>query len=178
MSNLQIGDAAINFTLPGIDGEMYTLENYRDKSALAVIFSCNHCPYVLAWEDRLMATQADYADQGVQFVLINANDATKKPADSFEGMQTHAAEKGFNFPYLHDESQDVAKAYGAERTPEIFLFDHKGVLRYHGAPDDNYEDPSEVQAHYLRDALDAVLKGEAPSTTQTQPQGCTIKWKD
>lgn len=178
MSNLQPGDAAIDFTLPGIDGESYTLEDYRDKTAVAVIFSCNHCPYVLAWEDRLIAAQADYADRGVQFLLINANDATKKPADSFEGMQAHAAEKGFNFPYLHDESQEVAKAYGAERTPEIFLFDQKGVLRYHGAPDDNYEDPGAVQAHYLRDALDAVLEGEMPPTAQTPPQGCTIKWKD
>ena len=177
MANLNIGDKALAFDLPGVDGKNYTLDQYSDKAAVAVIFSCNHCPYVLAWEDRLIQAQADYADKGVQLVAINANDAEKYPTDSFDAMKTHAEEKAFNFPYLHDATQAVATAYGAERTPEIFLFDADGTLRYHGAPDDNYEDPDAVETTYFRDALDAVLAGDAPGTVQTPPKGCTIKWK-
>jgi peroxiredoxin len=177
MANLSIGDNAIPFELPGIDGQTYSLDQYGDQQAIAVIFSCNHCPYVLAWEDRLIQLQADYADKGVQFIAINANDAEKYPADSFDGMKSHAAEKNMNFPYLHDESQEIARAYGAERTPEIFLFDSTGKLRYHGAPDDNYENPDAVSQQYLRDALEAVLSGSAPATAETPPKGCTIKWK-
>ncbi len=160
---MQLNDQAIPFSLPGTDKQQYALSDYADKAAVAVIFSCNHCPYVLAWEDRMIQIQADYADEGVQLVLINANDASKYPTDSFPAMQKHAAAKGFNFPYLHDETQEVATAYGATRTPEVFLFDGEGLLRYHGAIDDSYEDPSAVQAQYFRDALDAVLAGSAPA---------------
>lgn len=177
MSNLKIGDAAIPFKLPGVDGENHALEDYTGKNAVAVIFSCNHCPYVLAWEDRLIAAQADYAGKGVQIIAINANDATTHPTDSFDKMQSHARDKGFNFPYLHDESQAIARAYGAERTPEIFLFDKAGKLAYHGTVDDNYEDPAGVSSAYFRDALDAVLAGNQPEVAETAPVGCTIKWK-
>jgi len=174
---LALGTSAVSFTLPGIDGSDHTLDDYSDKNAVAVIFSCNHCPYVLAWEDRLIALQNEYADKGVQFIAISANDAEKYPTDSFDNMKKHAAEKGFPFPYLYDESQATAKAYGAERTPEVFLFDADGNLTYHGAPDDNYEDAAAVQAQYFRDALEATLAGNAPATAQTAPVGCTIKWK-
>jgi len=174
---MQLGDQAIPFALPGTDNRQYALSNYADKAAVAVIFSCNHCPYVLAWEDRMIQIQADYADQGVQLVLINANDAAKYPTDSFPAMQTHAAQKGFNFPYLHDETQEVATAYGATRTPEVFLFDGDGALKYHGAIDDNVEEPNAVRSQYFRDALDAVLAGSSPAVGSTPPVGCTIKWK-
>lgn len=174
---LAVGENAIPFDLPGVDGKNHTLADYSDKDAVAVIFTCNHCPYVLAWEDRLIAIQADYADEGVQLIGIGSNDAVKYPADSFENMKTHASEKGFNFPYLRDESQDIARAYSAERTPEIFLFDKAGTLRYHGVVDDNYEDPAAVSTTYFRDALDAVLAGEQPAVTDTKPVGCSIKWK-
>lgn len=174
---LAIGDKAVGFELPGVDGSTYALDDFSGKNAVAVIFTCNHCPYVLAWEDRMIAIQREYADKGVQLVGICANDATKYPADSFENMQKHAQEKDFNFPYLHDESQAIASAYGAERTPEVFLFDGDGTLRYHGTIDDNYDDPDAVQAAYFRDALDAVLAGNAPAVTNTAPVGCTIKWK-
>ncbi|MCO6449854.1 MAG: thioredoxin family protein [Caldilineales bacterium] len=177
MSNLQIGDSAIQFNLPGVDGRSHALSDYGDKNAVAVIFSCNHCPYVLAWEDRMIAIQQDYAAQGVQLIAIGANDAVKYPTDSFDAMKTHAAEKGLNFPYLRDESQEIATAYGAQRTPEIFLFDQAGELRYHGAIDDNYDDPDGVQQTYLRSALDAVLASQAPAIAETPPVGCTIKWK-
>ncbi len=177
MAALKIGDKAIPFKLIGVDDQQHALSDYADKAAVAVIFSCNHCPYVRAWEDRMIQIQADYADKGVQLIAINANDATKYPDDSFPKMKERAQEKGFNFPYLYDETQEVARAYGAERTPEVFLFDGEGILRYHGAIDDNYEDPNAVQHHYLRDALDAVLAGQDPPVAETPPVGCTIKWK-
>ncbi len=177
MANLKPGDRAIPFTLPGVDDKEHALSDYADKEAVVVIFSCNHCPYVQAWEDRMIQIQADYADKGVQLIAISANDAKKYPADSFPKMKERAREKGFNFPYLYDETQEVARAYGAERTPEVSLFDKAGVLRYHGAIDDNYEDPNAVRHHYLRDALDAVLAGQDPPVQETPPVGCTIKWK-
>ena len=174
---MQIGDSAIPFSLPGTDNQQHALADYADKAAVAVIFSCNHCPYVRAWEDRMVQIQADYAAQGVQLIAINANDVGKYPADSFPNMRARAAEKGFNFLYLFDETQEVASAYQATRTPEVFLFDGDGVLRYHGAIDDNYEESEAVQQHYLRDALDAVLAGETPMVASTPAVGCTIKWK-
>ncbi|GAB4509754.1 MAG: thioredoxin family protein [Anaerolineae bacterium] len=174
---LFLGAAAVDFDLPGVDGRQHKLSDYADKQAVAVVFSCNHCPYVLAWEDRLIQLQADYADKGVQLILIGANDGEKYPADSFEKMQEHAEEKSFNFPYLRDETQEIARAYGAQRTPEIFLFDKSGVLRYHGTVDDSYDDPNAVTAPYFRNAIDAVLAGQAPEVADTAPVGCTIKWK-
>jgi peroxiredoxin len=177
MTYLHPGDRVIAFALPGVDGKTHTLSDYADKEAVAVIFTCNHCPYARAWEDRLVEIQADYRSKGVQFLAISANDAVKYPDDGFDAMKQRAQDKGFNFPYLYDESQEVAREYGAERTPEVFLFDKNGVLQYHGAPDDNHEDPSAVQNRYLRTALDAVLAGKAPTVTQTTLVGCTIKWK-
>lgn len=174
---LNIGSDAVAFSLPGVDDKTHALDDFKDKDVLAVFFSCNHCPYVLAWEDRIIAAQADYADKGVQFVAIGSNDAEKYPTDNFENMKVHSAEKGFNFPYLHDASQEIAKAYGAERTPEIFIFDKDRKLRYHGTIDDNYENPEAVTVSYLRNALDAVLAGNEPETAETAPVGCTIKWK-
>jgi len=177
MANLKPGDQAVHFSLPGVDGSQHALADYADKEAVAVIFSCNHCPYVRAWEGRMVQIQSDYADKGVQLLAISSNDARKYPDDSFPRMKERAKEKGFNFPYLYDETQEIAQAYGAERTPEVFLFDKSGVLHYHGAIDDNYDNPKAVQSHYLRRALDAVLAGQTPPTAQTPPVGCTIKWK-
>jgi peroxiredoxin len=137
---------------------------------------CNHCPYVLAWLDRLMAAAREYAGKGVSFVGINANDETKYPADSFEKMKELAQERALPFPYLRDEPQEVVAAYGAQRTPEVFVFDADLKLRYHGAPDDNY-DQTQASEPYLRNALDAVLAGKRPPVAETQPVGCTVKWK-
>jgi peroxiredoxin len=176
MANVKIGDQALPFNLPGVDGKQHSLAEYSGKNVV-LIFSCNHCPYVRAWEDRMVQIQSDYEGKGVQLVAVNANDASKYPDDSFEKMQERAVEKHFNFPYLRDESQQVARAYGAERTPEVFLFDMKGKLRYHGVIDDNYDNPAAVKVKFLRDALDSVLSGGLPVTTETKPIGCTIKWK-
>lgn len=177
MAKLSTGDQIIPLALPGVDGETHSTADYASKEALAVIFSCNHCPYVKAWEDRMVQIQADYTDKGVQFLVVSSNDPAKYPEDNFDQMKVRAEEKGFNFPYLYDESQEIATAYGAERTPEVFLFDKVGALRYHGAIDDNYDDPAAVESHYLRQALDAVLSGGEPGTASTKPVGCTIKWR-
>ena len=177
MANLKIGDRAIPFQLPGVDGKKHALNDYEGKDTVVVIFSCNHCPYVRAWEDRMVQIQTDYMSKGVQLLAINANDAIQYPDDSFPKMKERAREKKFNFPYLHDETQKVAHAYGAERTPEVFLFDKNSILRYHGAIDDNYDDPKAVNEHYLRKALDAVLAGKVVTISETKPVGCTVKWK-
>ena len=177
MANPSPGGKAVPFELPGVDDSNHALADYADNEAIGVVFTCNHCPYARAWEDRLIEIQAGFADRGVQLVAISANDAKKYPDDSFPKMKERSEEKGFNFPYLYDESQEVARAYGAARTPEVFLFDKGGTLRYHGAVDDNYDDSAAVRSHYLVDALEAVLGGREPATKETAPVGCTIKWK-
>jgi len=173
---MKIGDKAIDFSLVGVDDQVHSPDDYPGKH-LAVIFSCNHCPYVRAWEDRMVKIQADYEKKGLQLLSINANDEVKYPDDSFPKMKQRAREKKFNFPYLRDKDQTVAKSYGAQRTPEVFLFDANRVLRYHGTIDDNYDDPNAVRAHYLRDALDALLQAREIAIPETAPVGCTIKWK-
>jgi peroxiredoxin len=176
MANLKIGDKAIDFTLIGTDNLKHSLTDYPGNCAV-VIFSCNHCPYVRAWEDRMVAIQGDYASKGVHLIAINSNDAEHYPEDNFENMKARAKDKHFSFPYLRDEDQTVAKLYGAQRTPEVFVFDRDSKLRYHGAIDDNYDDPSAVKRHYLRNALDALVGKTKPPVPETQPVGCTIKWK-
>ncbi|HWB21430.1 MAG TPA: thioredoxin family protein [Gaiellaceae bacterium] len=173
--SLALAEHAPSFALPGVDGQLHTLESYGDAAILVLIQSCNHCPYVLAWEGRMKAIQSDYADRGVRLVAFNSNDANYKPADSFEEMVKHAADGNFNFDYLHDEDQSLAKALGAERTPEVFVFDRERKLVYHGAIDDN-RDETEVGSNYLRDALGALLEGHEPAVAETPPVGCTVKW--
>ncbi|HZR41844.1 MAG TPA: thioredoxin family protein [Ktedonobacteraceae bacterium] len=178
MANLLTGDTAVDFTLPATNGETYNLHDaFRDAKAVIVVFTCNHCPYARAWEDRINAIARDYASQGVRLFAINANDAILHPGDSLEQMVKRSVEKEFVFPYLHDETQVVAHAYGAERTPEVFVFDAAAKLRYHGAPDDNYEDEHAVKHAYVREALDAILADQNVATAETKPVGCTIKWK-
>ena len=174
--SIALGAEAPQFDLPGVDGRNHSLSEYDDAEALVLIQSCNHCPYVQAWEDRMSAIARDYADRGVQVVAVNSNDAEHYPADSFEAMQARAAARGFAFDYLYDEPQKVARTLGAERTPEVFLFDRDRRLVYHGAIDDN-RDETAAQKHYLRDALDAVLSGEDAAAAETPPVGCTVKWK-
>ncbi|MDQ7859991.1 MAG: thioredoxin family protein [Armatimonadota bacterium] len=174
---LALRERLIPFSLPSTDGRTISSDDYAAVPVLGVVFWCNHCPYVKAWEDRVIAVQREYAGRGVQFILINSNDPVKYPADSFDAMVETARAKQYPFPYLFDETQEIARRFGATRTPEIFLFDRQRELRYHGAPDDNYEDPSAVRAHYLRDAVEALLAGREPATTETPPRGCTIKWK-
>ena len=174
---ISVGSTAPDFKLKGVDGEEYSLDSFADKKAVAVIISCNHCPYVLAWEDRMIAIQRDYEARGVALIAINPNDDVAYPADSFDNMVRRSEEKGFNFPYVRDETQETARAYGASRTPEVFLLDADRTVHYHGAIDDNYDDPNAVQQHYLRDAIEALLAGKEPEVSTTPPVGCTVKWK-
>jgi peroxiredoxin len=173
---LTIGTEAPQFDLPGVDGRSHSLEDYGDAQALVLIQSCNHCPYVQAWEGRMIEIQRDYHDSGVRVVAISSNDAEHYPEDSFEEMKARAQRQGFNFDYLYDEDQSIARALGSSRTPEVFLFDHDRRLVYHGAIDDS-RDERAVTQHYLRDALDALLAGEQAPVTETPPVGCTVKWK-
>ena len=175
MSTAQI-DTAPSFALPDSTGAQRTLESYADAAALVLVQSCNHCPYVQAWEGRMKAIQADYADRGVALVAINSNDPERYPEDGFEKMGARAKSEGFNFDYLWDEDQSLARELGAERTPEVFLFDRERRLVYHGAIDDSRDDTA-VTPHYLRDALDAVLEGREPPVAETPPSGCSVKWR-
>lgn len=171
MGRLSLGDQAPGFALPGVDGGDHALDDYEGMP-VAVVFSCCHCPYVHAWEDRLNDVTKDYEGRAA-LVAVNANDHL---GDSFDDMKARAAEKGFAFPFLRDESQEVAAAYGAVRTPEVFVFDAERKLVYHGAPDSDYTDPNRAEP-YLRRALDAALEGETPAVAESPPVGCTIKWR-
>jgi peroxiredoxin len=164
------------FDLPGVDGANHSLDEYADAPALAVVWSCNHCPYVQAWEGRMIELQREYGDRGFRLVAINSNDADSYPEDSFDEMRKRAERQGFNFDYLYDEEQSVLRAYGAERTPEVFLFDRDRKLVYHGAIDDS-RDETEVSQRYLRDAIEAILAGEEPPVRETPPVGCSVKWR-
>ncbi|TAJ08493.1 MAG: thioredoxin family protein [Nitrospirae bacterium] len=172
----QLGDPAPEFSLPGVDGTTSSLDGFAGKPVLVVIFSCNHCPYVQAYEDRLIGIQRDYGNRGVQLVAINSNDDVHYPEDDLDSMMARAKAKGFNFPYLCDRSQRVARAYGAPHTPQIFVFDRDRRLRYTGKIDDNWQRPEAVTRHYLRDALEALLVQREPAEPITHAIGCTIKW--
>lgn len=174
---LQIGSSIPSFELPSIDGKTYSLNSFEDKKALVIIFSCNHCPYVQAYENRIIQIQSDYENKGVTVVAINSNDAVKYPEDSFDEMKKRANAKKFNFPYLRDEDQSVAHAFDASHTPEVFLFDEKRKLIYHGKIDDNWQEKDKVKTHYLREALDEILSEKQISIPETYSIGCTIKWK-
>ncbi len=175
---LHLGKNIIPFSLPATDGKGYGPLDFEDKKVLVVIFMCNHCPYIKATIDRMIAIQADYAEKGVQLLGINANDADDYPEDSFEAMQAWVEEKGVNFPYLRDDSQHVARAYQAQCTPDIYVFDENRKLAYHGRIDDNWKDPAAVTKQDLREALDALLAGEKVSEDQKPSMGCSIKWKE
>jgi len=174
---LKIGSKLPGFNLPATDGKNYSPNLFADKKALIIIFSCNHCPYVQAYEERIKHIQSDYLSKGAAVVAINSNDDKEYPDDSFENMKKRASEKKFNFPYLRDESQEIAKAFDASHTPEIFLFDKERKLAFHGKIDDNWQEPGKVNSKYLREALDELLDGKEISVPETFTIGCTIKWK-
>jgi len=178
--SLALGQPAPDFNLPGVDGKSHRLADYTGKvKGLAVIFSCNHCPTVIKYEERMMALGREFAGRGAPFVLISANDVVKYPADSFDNMKRRAADKSYPFPYLYDEPQSVARAYGAQVTPHIFLFDAEMKLVYRGALDDNADNPAAVKRHYLREALEAVSAASPDriANPKTRPVGCSVKWK-
>jgi peroxiredoxin len=172
--SLTLGEVAPGFSLPATDG---SAQGTDGDGVVAVVFTCNHCPYALAWHERIAAVARDYAERGVRVLAVNPNDAERYPRDSFEAMRRRVeGDGGWPMPYLRDEDQAVARAYGAQTTPDVFVLDGRRRLRYRGAPDADYDDPS-LQARWLRDALDAVLDGRDPDPAQTQPVGCSIKWR-
>jgi peroxiredoxin len=175
--SLPLGSPAPDFSLPGVDGETHTLEGYAYAKVLVLVQFCNHCPYVLAWEDRLSGICTDYAGRGVRIVAVNSNDAEAYPDDSFEKMQERAAKKKFPFAYVYDETQELARALGSERTPEVFVFDQDRILKYHGAIDDS-RDQRSVRTQYLRDALGGLLRGKEPPVPQSEPVGCSVKYRE
>jgi thiol-disulfide isomerase/thioredoxin len=174
---LRLGDPAPDFVgLLGTDGKKYSLNSFSDVPTLVLVVSCNHCPYVQAYEERMIAIQRDYKDRGVSILAVNSNYDRDYPEDSYENMVKRAKEKGFNFAYIRDETQSLAKALSAVCTPEVFVFDRERKLVYHGRIDEN-KDPSKVTRHDLRNALDAITTGEKPDVAETRPFGCSVKWR-
>jgi peroxiredoxin len=168
---LSIGASAPAHELPDTEGNPHAL--HEDGATTVVVFTCNHCPYALAWHDRLASVADDY---DVRFLAVNPNDAERYPSDSYEAMQKRVAEEGWSFPYLRDEDQEAARSFGAKTTPDVFVLDGEGTLRYRGAPDADHRDPSQ-EAAWLREALDALLAGEEIARPETDPVGCSVKWK-
>lgn len=173
-----IGDNATDFELKNVDGKMVSLSDYKDAKGFLVIFTCNHCPYAVAYEDRIIALDAKYKSQGVPVIAINPNNPNVQPQDSFEKMKIRAKEKGFTFPYLLDDGQKIYPQYGASRTPHVFLLQktEKGnIVKYIGAIDDNYQNADAVETKYVEDAVDAMLKGAKIPIETTKAIGCSIK---
>ena len=172
---LELGARAPDFDLPGTDGARHSLKSFDSFPILAVAFTCNHCPYVKDYEERMVAIQDDYLKKGVRLVAINSNDEKAYPEDAFGPMVDRARERGFTFPYLRDESQSVVDAYGAVCTPHVFVFDYERRLRYRGRIDDS-RDPAAVKSPDLRNALDDLAAGRGVRVPDTRPFGCSIKW--
>jgi peroxiredoxin len=172
---LSLNDPAPPFTLPDTEGTPTPLPA-ADAAATVVVFTCNHCPYALAWHERINDVARDYADRGVQVLQVNPNDAERYPRDSLEAMRARVEAGEFAGPYLRDEDQEVAYAYGARTTPDVFVLGPDGRLAYRGAPDADHGDPS-LNAAWLREALDAVLDGRPAGRPETEPRGCSVKWK-
>lgn len=176
----KVGDPATDFSLKNIDSKMVSLKDFPEAKGFIVVFTCNHCPYAVAYEDRIIAIDKKYRDLGYPVVAINPNDPALVEADSFENMQKRAREKGFTFPYLIDEGQKIFPQYGATRTPHVYVLqkvDEDLIVKYIGTIDDNYSDASAVTEKYLENAVDALLKGEEPDPAFTKAIGCTIKVK-
>jgi len=176
---LSLGDAAPMATvkMKSVDGRELSIADVAGAKGMLVMFSCNHCPYVKAWEDRIAAIGNGAPAQGVGVIVINANDPETYPDDDYAAMQKRAQEKGFKFPYVVDATSDVARAFGATRTPEVYLFDAAGRLVYKGAIDDNAQDAAKVQHRYLADAIDALAAGRELGDRETKAIGCSIKFR-
>ncbi|MBV2246390.1 MAG: thioredoxin family protein [Lentimicrobium sp.] len=175
------GDKAIDFKLKNIDGNYVSLADFPDAKGFIVIFTCNHCPYSVAYEDRIIELDKKFKPLGYPVIAINPNDPEIQPQDGFEEMKTRAAEKGFTFPYLFDEGQKVYPVYGANRTPHVFLLQSENgtnKVMYVGAIDDNYQDETAVKEKYVENAVNALIVGRKPDPNFTKAIGCTIKKKN
>ena len=174
------GDYAIDFNLKNLEGKMVSLSQYADAKGFIVVFSCNVCPVVLKYEDRIKDLHKEYRSKGYPVVAINSNDPSLSPGDSYEAMKKHARKSGYEFEYLYDDSQVVAKTYGATNTPHVYLLskdEGKLKVEYVGAIDNNADNATAADKKYVVDALNRLIKGEQPSVTATKAVGCGIKWK-
>lgn len=173
---IDIGKQAPDFSLPGVDGKDWSLGDFADSRLLVVMFTCNHCPFVVGSEDRMKTFYADYKERGVAMVGINSNETDEHVTDTFDHMVARAKEIGFGWPYLRDDSQDVAKAYGAQRTPHYFVLDENRVVRYTGRMDDDPRNPGQETTCELRDAVDDLLADREVAVPVTDSIGCNVKW--
>ncbi len=173
----KVGDTAADFKLKNVDGKKLSLTDIKDAKGYIVVFTCNTCPYAVAYEDRIIALHQKYAAQGYPVVAINSNDKDVKPDDSYDKMKVRAKEKNFPFAYIYDETQEVAKTFGALKTPHVYILDKNRVVRYIGAIDDNSEDAAAVKEKYAENALDALVAGKDVAVKETKAIGCGIKWK-
>lgn len=174
-----IGDKARDFKLKNVDGQYVSMSDYKEAKGFIVVFTCNHCPYAKAYEDRIIALDKKYASKGYPVIAINPNDAEKVPDDSYKNMQKRAKEKGYTFPYLVDATSEIAKTYGAKYTPHVFLLEKKQKdlrVAYIGAIDDNYRDADGVEEPFLENAIGSLMSGKKIEKDQTRAIGCTIKW--
>lgn len=177
ITGYQPGDKAIDFKLKSVDGKFYSMADYKDAKGFIVIFTCNHCPFAIAYEDRIIDLHKKYAPKGYVVLAINPNDPAVQEADSYELMKTKATEKAFKFPYLFDEGQKIYPQYGATKTPHVFLLDKSLTVKYIGAIDDNVDDATAVKQRYLENAIAALEGGKDPSPAVTKAIGCSIKAK-
>ena len=173
----KVGDKATDFKLKSVDGKMYSMADYKDAKGFIVVFTCNHCPFAVKYEDRIVALAKKYKSLGYELIAINPNDPAAQPEDSFDLMKVRAKEKGFTFPYLFDEGQKVYPQYGATKTPHVFLLDKSLTVKYIGAIDDNVDDASAVKEHYLENAIAALEKNQEANPSMTKAIGCSIKVK-
>jgi peroxiredoxin len=178
-SGYSVGDEAKDFSLPDVSGKQISLSGLEDAKGAIVIFSCNTCPYVVAYEDRMIDLHKKFAPMGYPVIAINSNDDQVSPGDSFDEMKKRAKEKDFPFPYVYDKSQEVIKAFGGSRTPHVYLLNKeadKFVVKYIGAIDNNYQRPEAVTERYVEKALSEMMEGKKVSLDNTKAIGCTIKW--
>ena len=175
--SIPVGSNIIPFDLPATDGKNYSVESFKDAKVLVVAFSCNHCPYAKAAWPLLIKMAEEFKDKGVTFVAINPNDESQYPEDSFDEMKKSIVDWQINFPYLRDQNQETARTYKAACTPDIFVYDNKRKLYYHGRINDNWQNPEKVTKEELKDALDSLLLGNPPPQPQYPSLGCSIKWK-
>jgi peroxiredoxin len=175
------GDTATDFRLKNVDGKMLSLSDMKDAKGFIVVFTCNHCPYAVKYEQRIMELDKKFKSAGFPVIAINPNDSAKVPDDSYENMQKRAKEKAYSFPYLYDQTQQVAKYYGALKTPHVYvLAREKGklVVKYVGAIDNNYEDAAKADRHFVEEAIAEIQAGKNVTITGTRAIGCSIKWRD
>lgn len=177
----EIGDKVKDFKLKNTDGEYISLSDYKDAEGFIVVFTCNTCPFAKKYEQRIIELDKKYAKKGYPVVALNPNCVNKKPGDSMESMKERSSDKGYTFAYLRDDGQKVAKKFGAERTPEIFLLDKKSdglYLVYTGTIDNNVDNPSKADEHYVQDAVESLMTGKDIAQAKTNAIGCTIKWSE